>query len=219
MVQIIQKIRHELAQKYRPSGAGHTYQDASYEIVTDPKVIVRFLVGSRVHDSIIPGNISNGAKIPIQVLHNIGVKVINIIFPHNASKVVFYDMKSNQLYDTEGFHIKTIAGCDPLIISTSPDGIPTVILDRLQDYYRRLYSSFNIQKQDIVEDKSHHEIQKLREQIKTISKRLGNESPKNLRQFTISSLSKINNKLRVIEQKLQRSRKVYKTDQKGQFIP
>jgi hypothetical protein len=81
-----------------------------------------------------------------------------------------------------------------------------VILDRLQDYFRRLYSSFNIQKQDILENKSHHEIQKLREQIKTISERLGNESTKNLRQFTISSLSKINNKLRVIEQKLQRSR-------------
>jgi Ethanolamine utilization protein EutJ (predicted chaperonin) len=109
MVQIIQKIRHELAQKYRRSGAGHTYQDASYEIVTDPKVIVIFQMGYRHNDSLLPGNLSQHAKIPIQVLHNIGVKVINIIFPpHNASKVVFYDMKSNQLYDIEGFHFQPV---------------------------------------------------------------------------------------------------------------
>jgi hypothetical protein len=124
--------------------------------------------------------------------------------------------------------MEIIEGCDPLIRST--EVLPSLLIDQLQDYYRRLYSSGIHARHTVEDDESRKEIQKLRKQIETISKKMENESTKNLRQYTISSLSKINSKLRLIEQKLDRSlphsnkstkdmAKIYKIDQKGQFIP
>jgi len=166
--------------------------------------------------SIIPGTWSreNKTQLPLAVFHNIGYLVIqsDIILKGLGFHILFYDTKS------ETFDMMTHSY---LYKARIEGNLSREIFHRLQIYFLNLYSKAS-EKDNNDSEKTGQNIQKLRHDFQMMQKQIKALPKKDIKQFVLSSFSKIDRRLGLIEQKLKRSstpQKIYKIGTMGQFLP
>lgn len=218
--QIFQKLHHLFAEKFKDSES-NPYKSARYNILTDLSMTVRLRLNNlddTMNDdiSIIPGTWSREKKtqLPLAVFHNIGYLVIqsDIILNRLGFHILFYDTKS------ETFDMMTYSY---LKKRTIEGNLPREMFHRLQIYFLNLYSKAP-EKDNNDSEKTGQNIQKLRHDFQMMQKQIKALPKKDIKQFVLSSFSKIDRRLGLIEQKLKRSstpQKIYKIGTMGQFLP